>query len=339
MKPLDRTAKIKASDDPSSHSGFKRFFPARFYDSNFVKEYAKLESLRAARYGSSFSLVLIQIEEHDDAREYANLLKDLSVMTVEVLRNCDVAGMVGERRLLIILPETDYFGSLMAIRKLKKALKKITGGSTPGVVFSQATCPRDGDSYALLIESASQRIEKQKNSLWSRLDLEDRLFWEVIGRLLETHRHEAESSTFDLGPGMELKEDFIEAVNLSLVREIKRNPANRGILYMSTKDLCADMPVLRALRAAGEMASKVFLVTEKKPEWGPGHRGITPIVLDDPRLGDKSFTFFLGEYFAYALIAKQSWQETFFCFHTSDEHLVEGLILKLQRDFSLQEQL
>ncbi len=328
-----------ASKSSTVHSGLERFFPARFHDSNFVTEYGRLEGLRASRYGKVFSLLLIQIVDTVDAKEHVELLKALSSMTVEVLRECDVAGMVGEKRLLIILPETDYFGSLIAIRKLKKAFGRMVPPGRHEVLFSQATCPKDSCDYKDLITLASKRVTKQKSSLWRRLGLEDMIFWEVIGRLLEANRNEADSATFDIGPDMALKGDFIEALNMSIVQRIARSPEKRGILYMSTKKMSPDMPILRTLRSVGETAVKVFLVTEGVSEPGPGLKGVTSITLDDPRLADKSFTFFLGEDFAYALVAKQSWQDTFFCFHSSDDHLVEGLILKLQRDFSLQEQL
>ncbi len=141
-----------------------------------------------------------------------------------------------------------------------------------------------------------------------------------------------------MGPDFELGEAFIRTVNEVILQEIARSPDKRGILYIGTKKITGDMPIKKLLSPLGKTNTKIFVVGEgKDPD--SGLTNATSIALNDQRLSNVYFTFYLAEDTAYALVCRESWGDAHTCFHTPDPYFTEGLITKFQRDFALQEQL
>jgi hypothetical protein len=320
-----------------------KLFPERFYDTFFVSEYGKIESLRASRYNTCFSIVLLSVEGGGKGRLTNEsggdqFMHRLASRVVESVRNCDVVGLADERRIIVILPESDHFGSLMTARKLSRAVEPVIDGTTFSVALTQATFPRDGKGFADLVDTAAARAQIQKESLWERLGLRDKLFWEVMGELTASAPSGYDNSTFEAGGDRPLTEFFIEQLDELIVKEISRTPQKRGILYFSSKKISQRLPLVKNLNSAGAFSTRVFLVGE--PEENTWEiRTATPLIIDDPRLREIFFTFYLNEGTGYALICKENWGATYSCFHTADAHLVEGLITKFQSEYSLQETL
>ncbi|MBI5469379.1 MAG: hypothetical protein HY891_09640 [Deltaproteobacteria bacterium] len=325
--------------DIDRKTAFARGLPGRFYDAYFINEYGKIEALRSTRYNTCFSVVLITVDGHGDVdpSEGAHLesIKALAKVVTDSVRNCDVAGMACDRELVVILPETDYFGSLIAVRKLTKAAGQIARKGRLSAVITQATFPRDGKGFGELLSTAAKRARERKESVWERQGLKDRLFWEIIGELSGRPYSGFDNSSFEAGSGQDLTEFFIDGINELVLNEVMRAPQKRGVLYYASKSI-SSLPVLKALNSAGALATRVFLVGE--PDGNLSEvKSATPIPLDDPRLKEFLFTFFLNEDSGYALVCKENWGATFSCFHTADPVLVEGLISKFQGEYSLQE--
>ncbi|MBI5561505.1 MAG: hypothetical protein HY894_01435 [Deltaproteobacteria bacterium] len=320
----------------------KKTAPGKLYDTFFVSEYGKLESLRAARYNAQFSILLMNVDGMDKALrddDAADFIKKISAPILEAVRPCDVVGMIDERQVAVILPETDYFGSLIAIRKLTKALAATLTYETPPkkAVLSQATFPKDGRGYGALISTAAQRMTDKKESLWEKHEFKNKLFWEIMGDLCGTSYKGFENTSFDLGGGQALTEAFIDQINELIIKEITMFPHRRGIAYFASKKLSA-LPAITTLGHIGTLSTKVFLVGQAEDSLRD-IKNATPIFLEDPRLRETFFTLYLTEDFGYALICRENWGSTFSCFHSSDPYLVDGLINKFQTEYSLQEQL
>jgi len=319
-----------------------KLVPGRFYDGFFVSEYGRIEALRAARYNSAFSVVILTIDHGPAIDEGAGLeaLKAAARACVDSIRNCDVAGLTGDGQITVILPETDWFGSLAATRKISKAVSAnlLRARGQPSAILSNATFPKDGRGYGEVVSAALKRASDRKGSRWEKDGFRNKLFWEILGDLTGAGQKGAGCATFDAGANQDLNEFFLDQINDFVAKEVLRSPQRRGIAYFAFRDIDPGLPLLKSLNSAGALSAKVFLVGEG------GSRSIevknaTPILLDDPRLRETSFTFYLSEESGYALVCKENWGETFSCFHTSDEFLVEGLITKFQNEYSLQEQL
>lgn len=313
----------------------KKLFPGRFYDAFFIGEYGRIEAIRANRYNTCFSVILIGVE----GAEGLEFLKKLVATALGSVRSCDITGLAENRRIMVILPETDYFGALIASKKLSRALSSaIKGDSTYNILLSSATFPRDGRTFTEITGAAENRLAGRKDSLWEQLKCDGKLFWEIVSSLVGRNTAGLDGASFDAGAGQDLSEFFIEQINELIIKEIARSPQRRGIMYYGTRNLSASLPVVKNLNTAGTTATKVFLIGETENSvWEI--KNALPLTLDDPRLKEVFFTFILNEDTAYALICKENWGATYSCFHTADPVLVEGLITKFQNEYSLQEQL
>ena len=322
----------------------RKLFPGRFYDAFFIGEYGRIEATRATRYNTCFSLIVIGVDGAGDGLPLENaegleFLKKLVDKVLASVRSCDIAGLSENGRIMVILPETDYFGALIASKKLSRALTQtVKGASKHSVLLSSATFQRDGRTFPEMAAAAEKRVIERADSLWEKLGCSGKLFWEIAGSLNGRNITGLNGASFDAGAGQDLSEFFIDQINELIIKEIARSPRRRGIMYYGTRNLSASLPVVKNLNTAGSTATKVFLVGDSEGSvWEI--KNALPLFLDDPRLKETFFTFFLNEDTAYALICKENWGSTFSCFHTSDPVLVEGLITKFQNEYSLQEQL
>lgn len=310
----------------------------RFYDNEFIREYGTLESLRAARYNTCYSILLVDIKGLDYGNGGGGVYADIASAVTASVRSCDVAGANGETQIVVILPETDFFGTLLTIRKLSRALEPFLSTRALSIIFSHATFPRDGKGFAQLLARAGELVIEKRSSIWETMELKDKIFWEIIALLASTPRREFNNSTFDAGRDMALSEFIIDQVNELIVNEVSRAPQQRGILYIASKKISSALPIIKTLGLAGNIATKVFLVGEGGADLQE-IKNATPVPINDPRMKELFFTFYLSEGAGYAVVYKEEWGDSLSCFHTSDQVLVEGLITKFQSEYALGEQL
>lgn len=337
---------IRSQDNISVEEEYRKISPSRFYSSSFVDEYGKIETLRAERYNRVFSIILSQIEWPDDTadnkvkdKEKKAILKKVIEVITDAARDCDVVGMAVNDQFLTILPETDYMGSLITIRKMRRAIDIITKDYPQiSVQFSQSTYPKDGKRYSELLCAAEKRIAEQKDGLWAKFGLKDKLFWEAVSTLLEKkHDDPCAASTFDVGNDAEFPHFFLNRFQEIALQDAGHNPKRKGILYLGLRKISPDAPILKSIHDMPQTMTKVFIVGEG---WGGADiANATSIYISDERLLDTLFILFMREDTAYAAMCREGWGDTFSCFHTADPYLVESLIEKFQKDYSLQEQL
>lgn len=333
---------IRSQDNISVEEEYRKISPSRFYSSSFVDEYGKIETLRSERYSRVFSIILSQIEWFDskvkDKEKKAILKKVIEVIT-DAARDCDVVGMAVNDQFLTILPETDYMGSLITIRKMRRAIDVIAKEYPQiSVQFSQSTYPKDGKRYSELLCAAEKRITEQRESVWARFGLKDKLFWEAVSALLEKKYDDPRiASTFDVGNDVELPPFFLNRLQETALQDAAHNPKRKGILYLGLRKISPDAPILKSIHDMPQTMTKVFIVGEG---WGGADiANATSIYISDERLLDTLFILFMREDTAYAAMCREGWGERFLCFHAADPYLVESLIEKFQKDYSLQEQL
>lgn len=338
--PLNESA--KKNDGKGEEGSTSPLNSTKFYDSFFTREYGRLETLRSDRYSTPFSILLISVEPtggEEDKHALVAYMKEVVKRLLCVVRDCDVVGMVDKKKVTIILPETDYFGSLVTLRKVSRAIDGLNRNQSKAVAeitLSEATFPKDAKNYEGLLDTAVHRIQDKKDSVWETLNLKNTIFWESIGSVLNHRATNFKNSNFDIGMGSLISDKFIEEANTAILTDLALNPKKKGILYLTLKGNEHDEPVIRTLERIEHLSVKIFLICEdgaNTREVRNGHR----IIIDDPRLQELHMTFLLSEDSSYALICRESWGGSFTCFHTSDTTFVEGVITKLQSDFSLQE--
>ncbi len=317
----------------------------RLYDSYFISEYGRLETLRSERYGNPFSIIVIHIEsfyhgkKNPSRKGLLEFLKILVRTINKVIRGCDITGILEDKRVILILPHTAYFDSLIAIRKLGRALEFCTKKEPYAtIIYSQATYPKDANGYGELVAVATRRIQERMDSLLERLDYRGKLFWEMAAALTGNELEEEDSSTFYIGADHDLPNSFIDTLNTTILQEVARNQRSRGILYIGVKTYREDLPLIDSLHSINKTNTKIYIVgqgADKKKKVGPA----TALLLSDKRLLNTYFTLFLNENTAYGIFCNESWGNAHSCFHTSDPYIIEALIEKFQQDYSLQERL
>jgi two-component system cell cycle response regulator len=321
------------------------------YNLAYFVDYAGKEFYKARRYARSFSLVVLSVDNADQVRKeagrdlYRRALRDLVSAVSRVVRDADILARVSESEYYVLLPETDYFGALMFLRRAREEIRKepsiheVERACPVLLSMGASTFPKDGEDFDELLHWARDRVQDQRGSLLRRLhlgDLEPSAFWELADLLLSDSAHIPESS-----PSARLDADpeLVAAAQREAAREIGRDPRARGVLYVGAKGGLAAAPVLSSLpqadpaARAGDSSARVFLLGPRGEAARPPHPLVTEVFLDgDPRLATHDVLLFVSEHAAYGLLAGPSGR----LFHTSDLALVDALVSKLQTLYDLQ---
>jgi two-component system, cell cycle response regulator len=321
------------------------------YNLAYFVDYAGKEFYKARRYGRSFSLVVLSIDNVEQIRKEAGrepfrrVVRDLVAAVSRVARDADILAKVSEGEYYVLLPETDYFGALMFLRRAAEevrkedSVQKLEDRAPVLLSMGAATFPKDGEDFDELLHWARARVQEQRGSLLRRLhlgDLDRNAFWELVDLLLSESARIPESS-----PSARLDRDpeFLAAAQGEAAREIARDPLARGLLYLGVKDgfgaapIRAALPVAETGARAGDASVHVYLLGARGAESGPVHPLVTEVdVGGDQRFAGHEFLLFISEHSAYGLLTGPSGR----VFHTSDVPLVDALVSKLQALYDLQ---
>jgi two-component system cell cycle response regulator len=322
------------------------------YNLAYFVDYAGKEFYKARRYGRSFSLLVLSLDNADQLRReagrepYRRAVREVVAAVARVSRDADILAKVSEGEYYVLLPETDYFGALMfqrrALEEIRRAepIRQVEERAPVLLSMGAATFPKDGEDFDELLHWAKDRIGEQRGSLLRRLhldDLEPSAFWELADVLL------SDAPLPESSPSARLEADFelLAAAQREAALEVARDPRARGHLYVGTKGPVRASVVRAALpdgdpaARAGDQAMRVYVLGARGgggPD-APHHPLVTEVYLDgDKRLADHEFLLFMSERSAYGLLAGPDGR----AFHTSDVPLVDALVSKLQTLYDLQ---
>lgn len=318
------------------------------YTLSYFTDYATKEIYKARRYGRAFSLLTFSIDNLAAIRarlgpQQARLAQQIVLRVIsQVTRDADVVARAGEQEFHVLLPETDFFGGLMFLRRALSSLSEEPDGRALearvpfGLTGGCATFPRDGDDFDELLIRCRRRMEERRGSLHHHLHLDPLPFWEEVELLLGNARSPKLPDT----PGEparrgKVADVLFDELQLEVARELLRDPSARGLVYVGGPLIRADLPIVRGLEASAiDFAPRVYLMGKRADL--TTHPIITPVFLEgDDHLGRHEFLLWLGDGLAYALLQRRGRGATW-GFHTSDPTLVEGLVSKLQTAYDLQ---
>jgi len=321
------------------------------YNLAYFVDYAGKEFYKARRYSRSFSLVVLSIDNAEQMRKeggrdlYRRATRDLVAAVSRVVRDADILAKVSESEYYVLLPETDYFGALMFLRRAADEVRKEASiheleRRCPVLLsMGASTFPKDGEDFDELLHWARARVQEQRGSLLRRLhlgDLEPTAFWELADLLLSDSARIPDSS-----PSSRLDADpeLFAAAQREAAREIARDPRARGVLYVGVREGLATSPVPSVLppgdpaARAGDATVHVYLLGPRGQTAAPAHPLVTEVYLDgDKRFAGHEFLLFISEHSAYGLLSGPGGR----MFHTSDVPLVDSLVSKLQALYDLQ---
>jgi diguanylate cyclase (GGDEF)-like protein len=322
------------------------------YNLAYFVDYAGKEFYKARRYARAFSLAVLSFDNAEQVRKeggrelYRRASRDIVTAVSRVVRDADILAKVSDSEYYVLLPETDYFGALMFVRRANEEIRKEDSirqleEKCPVLIsVGAATFPKDGEDFDELLHWARSRVDEQRASLLRRLqlgELDPSAFWELADVLLAEHPRLPDGS-----PSARLPADreLFELAQREAALEIARDPRARGLLYVGLGGGLSTAPVLQALppgdvsARAGDATAHVFLLG---PRGRDGDRSAHPLVSEVFLDGDKrflghEFMLFISEHSAYGLITGPGGR----MFHTSDVPLVDTLVSKLQALYDLQ---
>ncbi|MDY0268115.1 response regulator [Trichloromonas sp.] len=332
------------------------------YNMTFFQDHIDKELHKSRRYGRGLSLIRLSIDNHRQlaahfrGHELDEAMRRIIEAINSVLRDADILAMAAFDEYYMLLPETDYWGSLVAQKRIRKALKGMLSvcdlkKSLPIALYLRsAAYPADGATFQELRAVAGLRLERLKKSLFHRPGIAETPFWPLVERLLGTPGdYSVATETGGISGPLSVKEDDLRcryfrmpAVRLDEIirafcREVVESSRVRGIIYRGCDDFDKVRQSLRHVEALEKSATSIFLLGGRtRAHWD--YQRLVPLYMDDDAFGKIPFILYLNEDCAYALFARRRGEELL-GFHTSDFYFVENMIAKLQEQYQLQAQI
>jgi diguanylate cyclase (GGDEF)-like protein len=331
----------------------------RAYSAAFLEDYLEKERYKAGRFRRPLSVIFLIIDNFhflmDKTRE--SLLVGALGAVVEAirkaLRDSDLIARVEPNRFCIVLPETDAFGAVLTVRRLRKAVREKSRIQFLGTefklqtLFLSATYPQEGKDFTELLQVVEEKYGRLQKSPLHRLHLMEKSFWDAFDILVgkpenyELLRKGEEVPYFsrirkDLGRSNHFslpRDSFLRMIE-AIAQDVVSAPSERGLVVAAgpTPEIYKqiflsfgpDPPSGRNIYIVGQAGSTRF-----------DARNLLYVTTDDDRLRDREFIFYLKENGAYGLFASNR-QDEVSGFNTADEFLVEAMMEKVQDMYLLQ---
>ena len=329
------------------------------YSAAFLADYFEKERYKAGRFHRPLSVVFLVVENFsflmEQTREsiVVGALTSMVTTVRRAVRDSDLVAREEGNRFCIVLPETDSFGALLAVRRLRKAVKEKCRIQFLGTefylqpFFMAATCPRDGRDFPDLLRVAEEKYARQQKGPLHRMRIADRPFWDAFEILVGKREH---YDLFRKGEEvpyfLRFRKDLGRNANFAVPRETWLR-----ILEAVAQDVAANPEERGLVIAAGptpEIYKQIFLsfqpsVTPQRKVYVVGQSGNTRfdsknlmyVAAEDEQLKDREFVLYMKEGGAYGFFctARESEVEGF---NTADESLVEAMVEKAQEMYQLQ---
>jgi diguanylate cyclase (GGDEF)-like protein len=329
------------------------------YSAAFLADYFEKERYKACRFHRPLSVVFLVLENYsflvERTRESIVVGALTSVINTirRAVRDSDLVAREEGNRFCIVLPETDSLGALLAVRRLRKAVKDKCRIQFLGTEFSlqpffmSASCPRDGREFPDLLRVAEEKFARQRKGPLHRMRLSDRPFWDAFEILVGKREH---YDLFRKGEDVPYFQRFRKDLGRNAHFAVPRETWLR-ILEAVAQDVAANPEERGLVIAAGptpEIYKQIFLsfqpsITPRRNVYVVGQSGsmrfdsknLMYVAAEDERLKDREFVLYLKEGGAYGCFcaARESEVEGF---NTADESLVEAMVEKAQEMYQLQ---
>jgi len=329
------------------------------YSAAFLTDYFEKERYKSGRFRRPLSLIFLVMENFtyltEKTREslVMGALSGIVDAIRKALRDSDLIARVDPDRFCIVLPETDYYGSMLAIRRLRNAIRDAIGIRFLGSeyllqpFFMSATYPRDGKDFGELSKFAEDKYLRQQKSSLHRLRLSEKSFWDAFDVLVgkpayyDLLRKGEEVPYFtrmrrDLGRNGHFsisRETFFRVIE-SIAQDISSNSSARGLIIAAGPrpeifkqiflSFGPEIPPQRNMYVIGQSGNTRF-----------DAKNMLYVNADDEHLKEKEVVLFLKENSAYGVFAIGQ-QDDVCGFNTADEWLVEAMMEKIQAMYQLQ---
>ena len=176
-------------------SGFRERSTSVYFLNHFI-DFAAKEIYKARRYHRTFCLAVVSIDRYEFLRTRfkeelrEQYMRRWTECLTRVVRDADMVAKYSENEYFVLLPETDALGGRMFVRRMLES-----SGADPmfldmdrnyrvSTLLGTAAYPADGRDYDELIAACRQSVERMRTSIYRRLELQDKSFWEMVELLL-----------------------------------------------------------------------------------------------------------------------------------------------------------
>jgi two-component system cell cycle response regulator len=301
----------------------------------------------ARRYGRGLSIVCLEIDNFVNIKKRVKetqarrLLKEVAVHLLEVSRETDVLSMLDEGFFTLIVPETDYYGALMLVKRIKATLRnavftldlkrevRLVGSC------GAATYPGDGEQLITLLRRCRERILLDRGSLARSLRLEGRSFWKAYAHLvaLGSRRDPALANCH-----LSLEEAEINHIRNLFLDEASQLGTRRGLMYIGSQTVDSSLFDYAGFsRLAGTRLSIFNLGSKGEGPWNRAE--IMPVYLDDRDIREHRFLLCVADGFYYTLLAGKEGKKGWKVFHSADPYVTLEMVAKLQERYMLQQRI
>jgi diguanylate cyclase (GGDEF)-like protein len=331
----------------------------RAYSAAFLEDYLEKERYKAGRFRRPLSVIFLVIDNFhflmEKTREslVVGSLGGVVEAIRKALRDSDLIARIEPNRFCIVLPETDAFGAVLTVRRLRKAIRDKCRIQYLGTeyklqtMFLTATYPQEGRDFSELLQVVEEKYTRLQKSPLNRLHLMEKPFWDgfdiLVGKLAfydQLARGE-EVPYFarirkDLGRSGHFtlpRDSYLRMVE-AVAQDVVSSPGERGLVVAAgpTPEIYKqiflsfgnDPPAGRNIYIVGQAGSTRF-----------DARNLLYVTAEDERLRDREFVFYLKDNGAYGIFATAR-QDSVCGFNTADEWVVEAMMEKVQDMYLLQ---
>ena len=329
------------------------------YSAAFHEDYFEKERFKAGRFRRPLSVIFLVVENYTYLMEQTResiVVGVLSAMVEGVrkaLRDSDLVSRQEANRFCIVLPETDAFGAMLTVRRLRKAVRETNRIQFLGADFSlqtffmSATCPRDGRDFPELVRVAEEKYARQQKSPLHRHRLADRTFWDAFEILVgkaeyyELLRRGEDVPYFlrfrrDLGRNGHFsvpRETYLRILE-SVAQDVATTPEDRGIVIVGGPTPEIYKQIFLSFDPARSPRRNIYIVGQSGSTRFDA-RNLLYVSTEDEMLKDREVLLYLKENGAYAVFGADRGGEIE-GFNTADEWLVEAMMEKIQEMYHLQ---
>jgi diguanylate cyclase (GGDEF)-like protein len=329
------------------------------YSAAFLSDYFEKERYKAGRFRRPLSVVFLVVENFsfllEQTREsiVAGALTSMVSAVRRALRDSDLVAREEANRFCIVLPETDAFGALLAVRRFRKAVKEKCRIQFLGTefflqpFFMSATSPRDGRDFSELLRVAEEKFARQQKSPLHRMRLADRTFWDAFEILVGKREHyDFLRKGEDVPYFLRFRKDLGRNAHFSVPREtwlrileavaqdIAANPEDRGLVIAAGPTPEIYKQIFLSFKGSIQPHRNIYVVGQSGSSRFDS-KNLMYVATDDEQLKDREFILYLKEGGAYGFFCAARGAEVE-GFNTADESLVEAMMEKAQEMYQLQ---
>ncbi len=322
------------------------------YSYRYFIEYTENEIKRANRIHGMFSIAVVSVENYRDlvetfGRSYVDeIFTKITNLISEVIRDADTLSVSEHSSMLnLFLPDTDYFGSIITMRRIKNQLKQtlyVTNGSVTKnveLIIGSATYPNDGTTAQTLLSKAYDMAKRSSTGKIKEItSMESLGFMEFSDNILRIFK-DSDQKGDDITNAIFIitKDRIMDIINL-LSSDILARPFMRGLIFLGIPAITKDIKLIKEQYKLYNSNTKLYLLGRKQ-QGEYIDISYAPIMIINEDIGNRFFMFNLNEEYAYGFITNESSSKQFSVFHTSDPIIVEELVAVLQEKYFLQRQI